>query len=344
MGPRGSVRELGSCAETLGEAEDQNKDDLEDAMVSGERTESLYEDDKDPSHQGVTDPEEKDSKNGVPGTRMIQVGGLEETMVSGNPHGTDQAPGSALGSTAVQTCVMEPIDVRYGGHFVESVMVMENDTLPDNNGLGNEGYAVIDLETGQEGTRPDLDGRDGGQDVAGNSYQVTPSNGKKGRARFRGEVEEDDLLDTNGSSSRMEGYGDRIRDQETNKPGLGDSDEAREAFEKIGLPAPSSGELVRARFSDDIRKDDLVDNNDLPSTEGNGEDSDRTPDIIEPEDGDNNGGRGAQPGAVMPAPSVVKGGSTCSQPASQPVQRSETGQKILEQILKPVMLISRFYW
>ena len=97
MGPRGSVRELGSCAETLGEAEDQNKDDLEDAMVSGERTESLYEDDKDPSHQGVTDPEEKDSKNGVPGTRMIQVGGLEETMVSGNPHGTDQARAAPWG-------------------------------------------------------------------------------------------------------------------------------------------------------------------------------------------------------------------------------------------------------
>ena len=85
---------------------------------------------------------------------------------------------------------------------------------------------------------------------------------------------------------------------------------------------------------DDIRKDDLLDDNDLPSTVENGMDSDRTPGIIEPGYEDGIEGRGAQPGAVMPAPSVVQGGSAHGQPA----QRSESGQNILESSFKPVML------
>ena len=108
--------------------------------------------------------------------------------------------------------------------------------------------------------------------------------------------------------------------------------------EKIVLPTQSSGEMVRARLLDDIRKDDLLDDNNLPSTVESGVDSDRTPGIIEPGYEDGNEGRGAQPGAVMSAPSVVQGSSTYSQPASQPAQRSESGQNIPEPILKPVML------
>ena len=36
--------------------------------------------------------------------------------------------------------------------------------------------------------------------------------------------------------------------------------------EKIVLPTQSSGEMLRARLLDDIRKDDLLDDNNLPST------------------------------------------------------------------------------
>ena len=107
------------------------------------------------------------------------------------------------------------------------------------------------------------------------------------------------------------------------------------------LPTPSSGVLVRARLSDDIRKDDLLDDNDLPSTMKSGMNTDRTPGIIEPGYEDEVDGRGAQSGAVMPAPSVVQGGSAHtpsqhSQPASQPTQRS--GQNVLDSSNNPVML------
>ena len=111
--------------------------------------------------------------------------------------------------------------------------------------------------------------------------------------------------------------------------------------EKIVLPTQSSGEMLRARLLDDIRKDDLLDDNDLPSTMKSGMNTDRTPGIIEPGYEDEVDGRGAQSGAVMPAPSVVQGGSAHtpsqhSQPASQPTQRS--GQNILDSSNNPVML------
>ena len=90
---------------------------------------------------------------------------------------------------------MDPIEIRREGHFVESGIVMESDTLPDNNGLGEEGYVTMSLGMGQDATRPGLQGRDEEQNVAGESCQVTPSTGEKGRVLFRDEVGGDDLMD-----------------------------------------------------------------------------------------------------------------------------------------------------
>ena len=143
---------------------------------------------------------------------------------------TIQAPGCALGSTTDQTCVLKPYEGERDGQFVECVGMRGCDTLPDTSSLGEEGCVSMSPVIGQVATKPDLDGGYEEENVAEDTCQVTPSTGKKGRARFRGGVEEDDLLDRNSPSSRMEMNGDSKRDQETNDPGQNDVGEGQEAL------------------------------------------------------------------------------------------------------------------
>ena len=94
-------------------------------------------------------------------------------------------------------------------------------------------------------------------------------------------------------------------------------------------PTPSSGELVTARFRDDIRKDVLLDSMDLHNRSSSDEEVIGAQGVAKPGGEDEVGGRGDQECVVMPAPSVGQGGSAHtavqqSMPASQLAQH--TGQ------------------
>ena len=91
-------------------------------------------------------------------------------------------------------------------HFVESTeVVMEKNALPDTNGLNMEDCATESVWTDRDTTRPDPEGHEGGQSDGLEYHTVTPSIGGRSRARLRGDIRKDDLLDTNDLPRCVEG-------------------------------------------------------------------------------------------------------------------------------------------
>ena len=129
----------------------------------------------------------------------------------------------------------------------------ECDTLHNNGGLGEEGCTTMSLGKGQDATRTEQDGRGEEDNVAKELCQVMPSIGTIDRARFRDGCEEDDLLDTNGPSSKTTMEEEMMGDLDTTRPDQERSREGQEACLEKSLPAPSSDELVTAQLGDDIR-------------------------------------------------------------------------------------------
>ena len=312
--------------------ETQSKDDLRQAVVSGRMTEPSNGVEE-PGHQEVTRSEERDSRTGVPGTRRIQDDLAVEIMIPRSPNRTSHVLGDGPGTTTDLACVWEHVLIERDGHIADLVDVVECDTPHNNGGLEEEGCATMSLGRSQDDTRTVQDGRGEEDNVANDLCQVMPSIGTIDRTRFRDGCEEDDLLDTNGPSSKTTMKDEMIGDLDTTSPDQEKSRAGQEAYLKEGLPAPSSDELVTARLRDEIRKDVLLDSINLHSRTGSEEDEIGAHGVTKPGGDEEVGGRGDQMCDVMPAPSVGQGSSAHtaiqhSIPASQLSQR--TGQDSTE--------------
>ena len=124
------------------------------------------------------------------------------------------------------------------------------------------------------------------------------------------------MLDSNGLSSRVEDEEDTQRAQDIIKPGLEDDCGGYGALEMNVLPTPSSGGTEELLL-EEVEEATLLDTRVQPmehcvmdEEDAQGQDNIK-PDVVTEE-----GGRAEQVNDVMPAPSVVQGGSGCSQPAS----------------------------
>ena len=110
-------------------------------------------------------------------------------------------------------------------------VVMEKNALPDTNGLNMEDCATESVWTDRDTTRPDPEGHEGGQSDGLEYHTVTPSIGGRSRARLRGDIRKDDLLDTNNLPRCVEGDEDTIVAQDIIEPEQGDSSEGQGALE-----------------------------------------------------------------------------------------------------------------
>ena len=254
----------------------------------------------------------------VDGSKLLLISAnFEETTVSSTPERSGQVPDNTLGTTAGHAEEVGTFQVEPRSHFVDSEIVVDVDALPDSNSLNSEECTTRSVKAGQDTTRPDPEGRGEDQSDGVDPSNVTPSIGGRGRARLRGGVKKDDLLDSNDLSSRVKVEEDAQGARDITKPGQEDECGGRGALEMNVLPTPSSGgtdELLLEGVEEATLLDTTVQPMEhcvMDEEEAQGQD------IIKPDVETDERDRAEQIDDMMPAPSVVQGSSGRSQPASQ---------------------------